>query len=75
MQPLINIKKYTSKCLQNTNSPTESKTAKTTCDSSITILSFVIVWEYFHDSVTVSDSEVYTMIFYYHESNYRERLS
>ncbi len=31
---------------------------------------FVIMWEYSHDSVMVSDSDVYTMIFYY-----RERLS
>ncbi len=31
--------------------------------------------EYFHDSAIVSDSDVYTMIFYCHESNYRERLS
>ncbi len=36
---------------------------------------FVITGEYSHDSVIVSDSDVYTMIFYSHESNYRERLS
>ncbi len=36
---------------------------------------FVIVWEYFHDSVIVSDSNVYTMIFYCHENSYGERLS
>ncbi len=54
MQPLIKILKNTIWNAFKTQilRQTDSKTAKTMCDNSI------IVWEYFHDCVTVSDSDV-----------------
>ncbi len=53
-----NIKKYTLKCLQNTNSPTNRLKS---CQNYVRYFDyyhfFVIVWEYFPDSVTASDSD------------------